>query len=90
MIEDEMVGWFHRLNGDDFNQDGEGQGLLVCCSHGVTKSWTRLSYRRATTKILVRVRITQPNLQIQFDFYEHFNGISSQKWGKKKLLLKAF
>ena len=30
-----MVGWHHRLNGQEFEQapgDGEGQGSLVCCS----------------------------------------------------------
>ena len=30
-----MVGWYHRLNGHEFEQtpgDGEGQGSLVCCS----------------------------------------------------------
>ena len=30
-----MVGWYHRLNGHEFEQapgDGEGQGGLVCCS----------------------------------------------------------
>ena len=34
MTEDEMVGWHHRLNGQEFEQapgDGEGQGSLVCC-----------------------------------------------------------
>ena len=34
-IEDEMVGWYHWLNGHEFEQtqgDGEGQGSLVCCS----------------------------------------------------------
>ena len=33
--EDEMVGWYHQLNGHEFEQtlgDGEGQGNLVCCS----------------------------------------------------------
>ena len=32
---DETVGWYHRLNGHEFEQalgDGEGQGRLVCCS----------------------------------------------------------
>ena len=46
ITEDEMVGWHHQLNGHEFEQaleDGEGQGSLVCCSHGVAKSWTRLS-----------------------------------------------
>jgi len=35
MIENEMVGWHHRLNGHEFEQspgNGEGQGSLVCCS----------------------------------------------------------
>ena len=44
--EDEMVGRHHRFNGPEFEQapgDGEGQGGLVCCSHGVAKSQTRLS-----------------------------------------------
>ena len=30
-----MVGWQHRLDGQEFEQapgDGEGQGGLVCCS----------------------------------------------------------
>jgi len=35
MTEDEMVGWHHQLNGQEFEQtlrDGEGQGNLLCCS----------------------------------------------------------
>ena len=35
MTEDEMVGWYHQLNGQEIEQapgDGEGQGSLVCCS----------------------------------------------------------
>ena len=35
MTEDERVGWYHRLNGHEFDQalgDGEGQGSLVCCN----------------------------------------------------------
>ena len=46
MTQDEMVGWHHRLNGQESEQtpgDNEGQGSLVCCSHGVTKIWTKLS-----------------------------------------------
>ena len=32
MTEDEIVGWYHKLNGHEFEQtwgDGEGQGSLV-------------------------------------------------------------
>ena len=35
MAEDEMVGWHHRLDGDEFEQAlgvGEGQGGLAYCS----------------------------------------------------------
>ena len=35
MIEDEMVGWHHQLNGHEFEQAsgiGDGQGSLECCS----------------------------------------------------------
>ena len=35
MTEDEMVGWHHRLSGNELEQilrDGEGQGSLACCS----------------------------------------------------------
>ena len=33
--ENEMVGWYHRLSGHEFEQtpgDNEGQGSLACCS----------------------------------------------------------
>ena len=39
MAEDGMVGWHHQLKGHEFEQtvgDGEGQGILACCS-----SWGR-------------------------------------------------
>ena len=35
MTEDEMVGWYHQLDGHEFEQapgDGEGQESLACCS----------------------------------------------------------
>ena len=35
MTEEEMVGWYHRFNGHEFEQapgDGDGQGNLACCS----------------------------------------------------------
>ena len=34
MTEDEMVGWHHRLDGQESEQApvGNGQGSLVCCS----------------------------------------------------------
>ena len=35
VTEDEMVGWYHQLNGHEFEQalgDGEGQGSMPRCS----------------------------------------------------------
>ena len=35
MTEDEMVAWYHRLYGHEFEQTlgvGDGQGSLACCS----------------------------------------------------------
>ena len=54
--EDEMVGWHHQLNGQEFEQapgDGEGQGSLACCSSWGRKEsdtterlkWTELNWR---------------------------------------------
>ena len=40
MTEDEVVGWHHRLDQQEFEQaleDSEGQGNLVCCSTWVCK-----------------------------------------------------
>ena len=45
MTEDEMAGWYHWVDGHEFEQApgvGDGQGSLVCCSPWVTKSQTRL------------------------------------------------
>ena len=47
MIEDEMVGWHHQLNGHEFESTSgvaDGQGGLGAAVHGVTKSQTQLSY----------------------------------------------
>ena len=44
MTEDEMVGWHHRLDGQEFEQApgvDEGQGSLACCdSWGCKESHT--------------------------------------------------
>ena len=34
MTEDEMAGWYHQLDGPEFEStpgDGDGQGGLACC-----------------------------------------------------------
>ena len=57
MTEDEMVGWHHQCNGQEFEQtlgDSEGQGSMVCCSlWGGRKSDTtwQLNNKQPTFKI---------------------------------------
>ena len=57
MMEDEVVGWHHWLNGHEFEQTpgvGEGQGSLVCCRPwGCQESdttewlkWTELNWEK--------------------------------------------
>ena len=56
--EHEMVAWHHLLSGDEFEQapgDGEGQGSLESCSHGVAKSQTWLS-NQTTTNVTVNMQ----------------------------------
>jgi len=45
IAEDEVVGWHHRLDGQEFDQAPGVGDREVCCAavHGVTKSRTRLS-----------------------------------------------
>ena len=46
MTEDKIVGWYHQLNGHEFEPtlgDSEEQGAWCAAVHEVTKSWTRLS-----------------------------------------------
>ena len=47
MIEEEMVGWRHPVNGHEFEETlgvGDGQGGAWCAAvHGVAKSRTQLS-----------------------------------------------
>ena len=41
MTEGEMVGWYHQLDGHEFEQapgDGEGQGSLACSTESQSRT----------------------------------------------------
>ena len=68
MTEDEMVRWYHRLDGHEFEQalaGGDGQGSLACCSpRGLNESdttewlnWTELSLSPACNYLSVMLAV---------------------------------
>ena len=62
--ENEMVGWHHQLEGQEFEQvpgDGEGQERLACFSPWGLKSWTWLSNWTTTTKRSSVLKVETPN-----------------------------
>ena len=58
MTEDEMVGWYHQLNGQEFEQplgDSGRQGSLVCCSpwgHKELDTIERLNNNRSKGRVV--------------------------------------
>ena len=59
MTENELVGWYHQLNGHDFEQtlgDDDGQGSLVCRSMGSQRVGynEQLNSKTKTTLIVYR------------------------------------
>ena len=60
--EDEMVGWYHWLNGYEFEQtpgDSEDRGAWRSVVHGIAKSWTQLGNWTTTTNWLELLRKEQ-------------------------------
>ena len=72
MTQDYMVGWYHWLNGHEFEAtpgDGEGQGSLACCSpwgHKESDTSERLN------NIWDRIHIPQNLLTVSIIQLEHF------------------
>ena len=66
--EDEMVGWYHQLNGHESKQtmgDSGGQGSLACYNPwGFAKGWTWLS--DSTTWLLKKKNILLPDRSEQW------------------------
>ena len=57
MTEDEMVGWHHQLNGQEFEQtpgDSEGQGSLACRCQWARKELDMTLQQRQQRKMGIR------------------------------------
>ena len=55
--EAEMVGWHHRLNADEFEEQTPGQGSLACCSpcgrsQTQLSNWTAIIKKKNKTKLV--------------------------------------
>ena len=53
-----MVGWYHQLNGHEFEQtpgDGEGQGSLACCSPWGRKQSDTIEQKQESLTLSVSV-----------------------------------
>ena len=77
MTEDEMVGWYHWLNGYEFEQapgDDEGQGSLACCSPQGCRVRTWLNF-------LNWIASHQAPLSLGFPRQEHWSGQSFHSLG---------
>ena len=62
MTENEMVGWYHRLSGHEFEQaPGVGDGGLECCSPW-GHSWTQLELM-AEIKTTLQINYTSKILK---------------------------
>ena len=74
MIEDEMVGWHHQLNGHEFGQvswDGEGQGSLACCSPWGHKELDTTEQLNKKIHIYAYLKV-YTYIHIYWDMYAYF------------------
>ena len=91
ITEDEMVGWYHRLNGLQFEQSprvGDGQGSLACCSpwshkESDTTGWLNWTYIRGI--VALQIQLGSENLKIrdrEKNKVEYPCPLNWRKWGK--------
>ena len=91
MIEDEMVGWYHRVKGHEFEQTlwvGDGQGGLCVYMHSFSHSFSIISYFKILYIVLVSYFVMLSALDntmfslagcCYFCSYEHLLEVSRKK-----------
>ena len=66
VTEDEMVGWYHQLNGHEFKQtlgDSEGRGSLECCSPWGSKESDKTEQLKNSPKLSIRYNQCQNHIE---------------------------
>ena len=74
--QDEMVGWYHQLNGHEFEQtlgNGEEQGSLVCCSPWDFKELYITEQLNSNNKQKLTAIITDKNLDLNSETHCRFS-----------------
>ena len=80
MTEDEMVGWYHQLNGHEFEQtpgDSGGQRSPCATVHGVAKSqmqnsnWTTILWCFSSWNLQIEALLHDPSQSCQSDPGQH-------------------
>ena len=96
MIQDEMVGWHHWLNGHEFEQalgGGEGQGSLVCCSPWGHKESDPTEWLNNDKTLMIqsstREVITQSYVKGAEKFCNRFHPVSAKHRGSWGFLLPS-
>ena len=83
MTEDEIVGWYHRLDGHGFKQVlgvGDGQGSLACCSPWGHKesdmteglNWTELNWVTAHNTWFFGIFLMLTEILLSRSYFAHF------------------
>ena len=95
ITEDEIVGWYHRLNGQEFEQalgDSEGQGSLVCYSPwghkesdtteplNINQQKTFWTCKVIQTHLVFPVPVNQPTISSESQFLLLENCVRKEIW----------
>ena len=83
MTEDEVVGWYHWLDGHEFEQAlgvGDGQGSLVCCSLSggkeldttVQLNWTEAQLKKEIIRNSLNSAAASSLYRLWYGVSEHF------------------
>ena len=81
--EDEMVGWYHLVNGCEFEQAlgvGDEQGSLACCSPLGGKEWETTEPPHENNRALLIFRVDVSRLGETVEMHKACEGRRGPRW----------